>query len=173
VLGRAVEDRRPLPVALAARTLGELDGKHFATLDRRPELDELGDLRIVLGDLIHLVTEPARLVPGTPHLEAVLGLCCRELLHGLPALDTSQIGLDALTGKLGALLWREDEVNLEVARALGAGRYIKALFHELPKLPGINLGRVSVEPVRSLLSLLGRPAGGHHQRHAHDRSDHQ
>jgi hypothetical protein len=54
VLRRAVEDRGPAAVRLAARALGQLEPDDLAPLARVAEDDELRELRVPARDLVEL-----------------------------------------------------------------------------------------------------------------------
>ena len=114
MLGRAEEHRWTLAILDTAGALGELDRVHVAALDRRADLDELGDRRILRRGLHELVADAAGLVPGLPDCEPVGGLCGCELPHRLAALDPRQMREDSLGVQLISLLLGEDEVDLDV-----------------------------------------------------------
>jgi hypothetical protein len=82
MLERAVQHRRAAPVTDAPRSRGEPEREQLAALVGRPELHELGDPAVVTFGRVHLVAEPAGLVPGAPDGEPVLGLLGGELPEG-------------------------------------------------------------------------------------------
>jgi hypothetical protein len=149
MLGRAVEHGRPAPVADAARALGQLHGEDLATLECRPEPHQLGELRVLAGDLVHLVADAARLVVRAPDVEAVGGLAGGELLDGMTAAHPRQRGGDALGRDLRALHVVEDQLDLEAVAGAALDLEVKAGLAQLAELLASDRRGVDVEPVAS------------------------
>ena len=112
---RAVEHRRTGPVLLPLGTLGQLDGQDLATLVGGADLDQLGDLRVGLGDRVHLVADAAGLVVRAPHGVAAGRLGGGELAQRLAALDPGQVELHARGPEPRGLLAVQDQVDLHLA----------------------------------------------------------
>jgi hypothetical protein len=147
VLGGAVEHGVLATVTLAARALRDLECEDLATLERRPEPDQLDELRVVPGDLVHLVADAAGLVPGAPDLEAVRRLAGRELLNRPAALDTCELGGDAFAGELRALLVGEDQLDPEAAADPALDRQVDALLAQVAELCAPDRGRVHLQSI--------------------------
>ena len=146
VLRGAEQHRRAPAVRLAARSLRELDREDLAALERRAESHELGELRVVARDRVHLIADASRLVPRAPHVEAVLRLGERELLDRHAALDARLLRGDPVGGEPRALRVVEDELDREPARGPALDGEVDALAAQLLELSTADDGRVDLKP---------------------------
>ena len=128
MLGRAVEHGRPAPVTDSLRVPRQLDGEDLAALEGRPEPHQLGEPRVLAGDLVHLVADAARLVVRAPDGEAVGGLFGGELPDGLAALDPGQLQVDPFATEPVGLGLVEDHVELDPVGDRSLVSYFDALL---------------------------------------------
>ena len=73
VLGAEVERRRPAAVTDAAGVPGHLEGDDVLALHRLADRDQLGDVRMLGGELLELVLQAARRAVGPEHRAAACG----------------------------------------------------------------------------------------------------
>ena len=73
VLAADEERRRPAAVTDAAGVPGHLEGDDVLALHRLADRDQLGDVRMLGGELLELVLQAARRTVGPEHLIAVGG----------------------------------------------------------------------------------------------------
>ena len=73
MLSTEVERRRPAAVTEAAGVPGHLEGDDVLALHRLADRDELGDARMLRGELLELVLQAARRTVGPEHPVAVCG----------------------------------------------------------------------------------------------------
>src|SRR5262245_11788293 len=95
MLVRHVEDRRARTVAHGPGRLCHLEGDNLTALDRVPEHLELDEARVPPRDVIQLVADPARLIPGAPDGVACGGLLSRELFDRLAIAGLLEAELQA------------------------------------------------------------------------------
>ncbi len=164
VLGGAVQHRRAAPVRDAARPRGEPEREQLAALVGRPELHELGDAAVVAGRRVHLVAEPAGLVPGAPDGEPVLGLLGCELLDGLASLDAGELGPDPVAPQLGALRLRRHELDLGAARHLADAGQLEPQSRQCRELLIADHCGVHVQLIVWTLRVAARHGDGKHER---------
>ena len=162
VLRRAEQHRRAAAVALAAGALRDLQREDLAALQGRADLDQLGELRVLGRELVHLVADAAGLVVRAPDGVAADGLRRRELLDGLAALDARELGLRARVADVPGLRLGQDHVRADVRAAHFAVGDVEALGLELRELVGGRDDRVRVQPVL-------RPLFRGRRRHGDDR----
>ena len=147
VLVRAVEHGRTFPVRDLARVLRHLEGDDRAALDGVPDHLELGERGVLVRERVELVADPARLVPGTPHVEAEGRLLCGQLLAREAVLVALEGKLDTAAGQPVAVACREHEIDPNAAGHLLRGGHVVAIAGEFADGRTVDSARVHLKLV--------------------------
>jgi hypothetical protein len=125
-----------------------LEGDDLPSLERVADHLELHDQAVPLGDLVELVADSSRLVPGPPNGEA--GGCLRGslLLHGQAVLVALEGEADPLGREAVALASRQDEIDAHPTGDLLRRRDVEALAAELADRGSIDRRGVHLQLAR-------------------------
>lgn len=149
VLGAGEERGRSVSVAHPGGVARDPERDDVLALDGLADHDQLGDVRVVGGDLLELLLEVAGPAVGAEDGVARLRQAGGHLGGGL-AVDLLQLEVDALVGQRFGLVAADDDLDVELTASRGCGTEVVGVDARGPQdleLAAVELADVDVVPV--------------------------